>query len=1036
MSLAPETSKTSETSRTQESGDNIPDVAPGSVVTVRDADWLVTGVESTSDGITIRVTGLQGLVQDQPAAFQSSLDDIQVKNPREAKIVGDGSSRYSKARLLLETTLRKTPFQRNSNALTVSTQMLARPLSYQQAAVRKALDPRHVRPRILLADAVGLGKTLEIGMILAELVRRGRGDRILVVTPKHVLEQMQQELWTRFALPFVRLDSVGIQKVRQQLPATRNPFTFYKRAIISVDTLKSARYRTHLKKMKWDAVVIDESHNLVNRNTQNNELANLLSSTTDALILASATPHNGDPRSFAELIRLLDPTAVNPDGTVDKDRARDLIIRRHRNSDEVASVVGADWAERKEPENILVKPTTEEDAVATELSRTWLHPDSGKSPATGQGAAMFGWTLAKAFLSSAAALQETVTNRLKNLTSRATSPDTQREIRALETLKDLNEHSLAGERSAKYAALVERLKNTVKVGPKSNHRAVVFAERVATLHWLQRELPKSLGLKEHQVLILHGGLDDVRQQEVVDQFRRGKSDVRVLVTGDVASEGVNLHAECHDLIHFDIPWSLIRIEQRNGRIDRFGQRESPRIATLLLDPSDARFGGDLRVLSRLMEREHEAHTALGDVASMMGEFSAVKEEESIRQVLAGKKDEDEVLRSVDDVKADDDFLGWLWDDIQEDGDPMPDGVGSPAAAGGTSGAPSGTHGDDGAGHAASGIEAERAPDATGLYASQVDYLDQALHLAFLKPEEQVGWHEHNHEHIAELTAGENTRGLRRRMDHLPKEYLATLKGDGHSKLLFATTIEKGQQELDAARKNATDKQSSTWPEALYLGPLHPVLEWAADSALVGLSENQVIAVRGNVDFPETLVLGTLLNRRGQVISRTITKVQHVSDGFAPAQAVVDLPGYLRTVGLTSNAQNPGAPDVSGLDRLIQQAVDSAEGALQVNAAGAAQDAEQRLDAWANRAKAWQQEALDLNQTADIRARRDRVEREQELADKLRPGRSMVKPLIVVLPQDTPVATEPAPEPAPKPAPESEPEPAATASVTNRNGETA
>src|SRR5690625_7664428 len=103
--------------------------------------------------------------------------------------------------------------------------MLADPLEYQRRAVAKALDPSLIRPRILLADAVGLGKTLEIGMILAELVRRGRGERILVVTPKHVLEQMQFELWTRFALPFVRLDSTGIQRIRQKLPANRNPFT-------------------------------------------------------------------------------------------------------------------------------------------------------------------------------------------------------------------------------------------------------------------------------------------------------------------------------------------------------------------------------------------------------------------------------------------------------------------------------------------------------------------------------------------------------------------------------------------------------------------------------------------------------------------------------------------------------------------------------------------------------------------------------------------------------------------------------------------
>ena len=87
--------------------------------------------------------------------------------------------------------------------------MLADPLGYQQAAVRKALDPANLRTRILLADAVGLGKTLEIGMILSELIRRGRGERILIVTPRHVLEQMQHEMWSRFAIPFVRLDSLG-----------------------------------------------------------------------------------------------------------------------------------------------------------------------------------------------------------------------------------------------------------------------------------------------------------------------------------------------------------------------------------------------------------------------------------------------------------------------------------------------------------------------------------------------------------------------------------------------------------------------------------------------------------------------------------------------------------------------------------------------------------------------------------------------------------------------------------------------------------
>ena len=157
-------------------------------------------------------------------------------------MVADESPRYRTRPALAGSDVPQDCRAARRPSLTVATQALADPLGYQQTAVRKALDPANLRPRILLADAVGLGKTLEIGMILAELVRRGRGERILIVTPRHVLEQMQHEMWTRFALPFVRLDSAGIQRVRQKLPATRNPFTYFKRVIISIDTLKSDRY--------------------------------------------------------------------------------------------------------------------------------------------------------------------------------------------------------------------------------------------------------------------------------------------------------------------------------------------------------------------------------------------------------------------------------------------------------------------------------------------------------------------------------------------------------------------------------------------------------------------------------------------------------------------------------------------------------------------------------------------------------------------------------------------------------------------------
>ena len=298
-----------------------------------------------------------------------------------------------------------------------------------------------------------------------------------------------------------------------------------------------------------------------------------LAPTTEALLLASATPHNGDPESFKEILRLLDPTAVMPDGTIDAQAVNRLLIRRHRHSDEVASVVGEKWAERKEPKNILVEASNEENAVAGELERTWIHPENGKSPAQGT---LFPWTLVKAFLSSPAALDETIANRLKRVPS---SDTVQRE--ALERLRTLNS-KVTRQDSNKYAALVRQLQE-IGVAKNSDTRVVIFSERVATLHWLQENLVKDMKLNKDAVQVMHGGLSDEEQMRLVDEFKREDSKLRVLITGDVASEGVNLHTLCHNLIHYDIPWSLIRIQQRNGRVDRYGQTTQPHITALLLD---------------------------------------------------------------------------------------------------------------------------------------------------------------------------------------------------------------------------------------------------------------------------------------------------------------------------------------------------------------------------------------------------------------------------------------------------------------------
>jgi superfamily II DNA or RNA helicase len=948
-------------------------LAPGSVVVVRGEEWLIQATEETADGTLIHVHGLGELVRDTTASFYTALDHVVPLDPSQARVVPDDSPRYRTARLWLESTVRKTAVPLGERGLSVATRGLADPLSYQQSAARKALDPENLRPRILLADAVGLGKTLEIGMILAELVRRGRGDRILVVTPRHVLEQMQHELWTRFALPFVRLDSAGIQRVRQKLPTTRNPFTYYKRVIISIDTLKSDRYVASLRKQRWDAVVIDESHNLSNVATLNNRLARLLARNTEALILASATPHNGRAESFAELLRLLDPSAVPADGTLDPEQVRRLVVRRHRHSPEVAQVVGPDWAERQDANNILVPATPAESAVARELEETWLWPGRGGSPYSGQNASLFPWTLAKAFLSSPAALKETIDGRLSRL-GKDDRAETER--RALRQLGELNEATLR-QPSAKYTRLLTHLEE-IGVGEGSPTRVVVFAERLETLRWLHRSLPKDLNLPAEAVELMHGGLADVEQQRIVEAFKQAHTPVRVLVTGDVASEGVNLHAQCHELVHYDIPWSLIRIEQRNGRIDRYGQKHPPRVTALLLDPASDRFAGDVRILAKLVEKEEEAHAALGDAASLMGRYDVKAEEDEIRAVLAGKKELDDVVRPVAEVAAGNDLTAMFTKLFDQPEGPTADSA--PTAP---------THADFG-----SDLD-----HGTGLYPDDASYLQEALHAVYIDPTAKptqagVGWRWDDAFGTAELTPPPD---LVQRLEVLPQSYLADRKVT--QRLVLATNPARGKERLAEALRDDSD---STWPDAHYLSPLHPVLDWAADRALASLGRNEVFAVHGAVDAPTVLLLGTLTNRRGQVVSAAWLTAEFPTPD-TPSFALVtphdSVRAALQALGWDTVRDNPGpVPDLDALTALVAPAVHEAEKHLLTVFDAAGQEVARRVEAWSSRLARWDQEADALIQRGDIKHRRERVEEEKALVRAMAPDRQLVRPLLVVVPE--------------------------------------
>ena len=211
--------------------------APGARVIIRDEEWLVRKVDpSTDGGFLITCDGVSELVLGRTALFLTKLEqEVSVLSPEETLLVSDSSSLFNSTFLYLEAKLRQsTP---NDERIHLGHRGVMNLTPYQLDPALQAL--RQPRQRILIADAVGLGKTLEAGILASELIQRGRGQRILVITLKSMLTQFQKEFWSRFSIPLVRLDSVGLQRVRNQIPSNHNPFNYYDRSIISIDTIWS-----------------------------------------------------------------------------------------------------------------------------------------------------------------------------------------------------------------------------------------------------------------------------------------------------------------------------------------------------------------------------------------------------------------------------------------------------------------------------------------------------------------------------------------------------------------------------------------------------------------------------------------------------------------------------------------------------------------------------------------------------------------------------------------------------------------------------
>jgi superfamily II DNA/RNA helicase len=164
--------------------------------------------------------------------------------------------------------------------------------------------------------------------------------------------------------------------------------------------------------------------------------------------------------------------------------------------------------------------------------------------------------------------------------------------------------------------------------PSHSRAARIFTERLETLRFLQQNLAKDLDIDPKAIAVLHGeGMSDIDQQDLVERFGRLQDPVRILICSDIAAEGINLHFLAHRMVHFDIPWSLMTFQQRNGRIDRYGQERRPQIRYLRTMPATPRVRGDVRVLEVLIRKDQQATENIGDPSAFMGTSNVAEQEE-------------------------------------------------------------------------------------------------------------------------------------------------------------------------------------------------------------------------------------------------------------------------------------------------------------------------------------------------------------------------------------------------------------------------
>lgn len=643
-------------------------ISPGDLISARGREWIALP-SAEKDWLCLRpLSGGESDIQFiHPALEREPVRPARFDLPDLKQIATQDASR------LLSEALRLS-LRRGAGPFRAAARLSFEPRAYQLVPLLMALRLSPVR--LLIADDVGIGKTIEAGLILREFIDRGEVDRFSILCPPHLVEQWTEELKNKFDIDAVSVTSTSAAKLERGLLDSQTLFDAYPFTIVSLDYIKADKRRDNFARACPKFIIVDEAHSCVGTHKgkqQRFELLKRLSADEERhIVFLTATPHSGDEAAFDRLLSLLDSNFSSQ--SLDNEALR-IQLARHFVQRRRIDITGREWGEDKAfPKHQTAERPYDLDKPHQDFHDAVLDycldvvEDAGEDQRRRRLAFWGTLALMRCVGSSPAAALSALKNRLAadpNMLEEQVFDDDSDESDAVDVEPNSgfsgNEklQLLISQAENLVAAKDPKLEATIKIikpliAEKAN--PVIFCRYIATADHVASELRKKF--PKLRIDVVTGALTPEERRARVENM--GDSEQRILVATDCLSEGINLQSLFDSVVHYDLSWNPTRHQQREGRVDRFGQRAAVVHSILLYSPDSAIDGAVLDVILRKAEAIRKA---TGVTVPLPEERGAVTN--ALMNAVLLRKGKTQQLSLDLDLNVDATAIETRWRDVEE-----------------------------------------------------------------------------------------------------------------------------------------------------------------------------------------------------------------------------------------------------------------------------------------------------------------------------------------------------------------------------------